>query len=157
VVISETKEKKDSVANPLQRTLKNINKYWPEGTFIQYFKDNQCAYIEKWITSDKKTRVMQGLYIQLHPISDTLFQMWGKLVCENDNVKLTYKTSLENNEIDFVLSKNDENVFVFENPFRTFPSIMKYSFLSDSCYEVLERGFKEGREEEVLYNVKKLK
>jgi hypothetical protein len=83
--------------------------------------------------------------------------MWGKLVCENDNVKLTYKTSSENNEIDFVLSKNDENVFVFENPFRSFPSILKYSFLSDSCYEVLERGFKEGREEEVLYSVKKLK
>lgn len=157
VPLAETKEMKDPLSDPLQKTVKNIHKYWPEGTFIQYFKDNHCAYIEKWIASDKNTRVMHGVYIQLNPVTDTLFQIWGRLVCEKDNVRLSYKTSSDEKEIDFVLSKNDENVFVFENPFRTFPSIMKYSFLSDTCFEVLERGFREGREEEVIYNVKKLK
>lgn len=100
---------------------------------------------------------MEGSYMQLKPFVDTLFRMWGNLILNNEDIKMFYKTSLSNDEIEFVLSKNDEMVFVFENPFRNFPSIMKYTFDTDSTYEVLERGFVNGTEKETIYHVKLLR
>lgn len=137
--------------------LKNIQKYWPEGTFVQYFDNEKYIYIERWV-KNKNIYHMEGSYMQLKPFIDTLFRMWGKLILDSDNlIKMYYKTNLSNDEIEFVLSKNDEHVFIFENPFRSFPSIMKYSFESDSSFEVLERGFLNGSEKETIYRVKLLR
>jgi hypothetical protein len=135
----------------------NIRKYWPEGTFVQYFDNEKYIYIERWIKS-KNIYHMEGSYMQLKPFIDTLFRMWGKLILDNnDLIKMYYKTNLSSDEVEFVLSKNEDRVFVFENPFRSFPSIMKYSFESDSSFEVLERGFLNGTEKETIYRVKLLK
>lgn len=154
----EINKKEDtSPAGHDKDVINNIRKYWPEGTFVQYFDDEKFIYIERWI---KNTNIyhMEGSYIQLKPFVDTLFRMWGKLILDNDDlIKMYYKTNVSSDEVEFVLSKNDERVFIFENPFRSFPSIMKYSFESDSSFEVLERGFLNGAEKETIYRVRLLK
>jgi hypothetical protein len=154
----ETDKKEDKVpSNQNKDVISNIRKYWPEGTFVQYFDNEKYIYIERWV-KNKNIYLMEGSYMQLKPFIDTLFRMWGKLILDSDDlIKMYYKTNLSSDEIEFVLSKNDERVFVFENPFRSFPSIMKYSFESDSSFEVLERGFLNGAEKETIYRVKLLK
>lgn len=52
----------------------------------------------------------------------------------------------ENKETEFVLTNNTDNKFVFENPFRDFPSIMEYRLLGDTLIEVTERGFVNNKE-----------
>ncbi|MCX8081137.1 MAG: hypothetical protein N3F09_07880 [Bacteroidia bacterium] len=142
--------------SPNQKIINNINKYWPEGTYVQYFDNEKYIYVERWIKNEK-VYLMEGCYIQLQPFMDTLFRMWGKLYFKDEIIKMIYSTSMNKNEIEFVLSKNQDNEFVFENPFQGFPSIMKYNFVTDSTYEVLERGFLNGVEKETLYKVKLLK
>jgi hypothetical protein len=47
-------------------------------------------------------------------------------------------------------------MYVFENPFRDFPSIMQYKIMGDSVIEVIQRGFEKNKEKVVEYKATKI-
>jgi hypothetical protein len=64
--------------------------------------------------------------------------------------------SEEDKELEFTLTKAEDNLYVFENPFRDFPSIMQYRLFGDTAIEVTERGFEHNKEQVWKYTVRKI-
>jgi hypothetical protein len=81
-----------------------------------------------------------------------------RLIHEAEKTTLFYdvKDQKENKETEFTLTKGENNIYVFENPFRDFPSIMQYKIIGDSVIEVTERGFENNKEKVVEYKAKKI-
>jgi hypothetical protein len=89
---------------------------------------------------------------------DTLFSMSLRLVQENDKAIMYYsvKNQDDNKELEFTLTKSEDNLYVFENPFRDFPSIMQYRIFGDTAIEVTERGFENNKEQVRKYLMNKI-
>lgn len=148
----ENKSFNDNVVNDVTDT--NSFK-WVEGVFE--FDSDNGIYTEKW----KKVSNTEFTGIDYFLLkTDTLFKMKMRLYKVDDDYKMSYIVNGQNEgkESNFTLTSISGNEFVFENPFRTFPTIMKYKFSGDSVIEVSESGFennKEKRKEFVLTKVKK--
>jgi hypothetical protein len=126
---------------------------WPIGHFE--YKSELGTYTEIWEKDDKDEIRGRGFFIK----RDTLFNMKMRLVNVNGIVKMFYLVSHQNGgkETEFTLSHAENNVFIFENPFRSFPSIMSYELLGDTAIHIIERGFKEKKEKREEFIVKAIK
>jgi hypothetical protein len=128
---------------------------WPEGKYL-YVNDGGM-YFEEWAKADSGIYMGKGFFIN-QKSNDTLFSMTMKLQRKPEKTTMFYvvKGQNDNKDIEFMLTKEDGDVFVFENPFRDFPSIMQYKILGDSAIEVTERGFVNNHEKVREYKVKKI-
>jgi hypothetical protein len=143
---SPSSKKENNVA-----TKKEQKKFvWTEGTFKSTSKSG--VYTELWLKVNDTEYFGNGYFIAT---VDTLFSMKMKLIVEKQAVKIFYTVRGQNNgqATEFVLSKQQNNVYTFENPFRSFPSIMQYKLLSDTAITVLERGFVDNKEKVREYTV----
>ncbi len=138
---------KDSTANSFK---------WIEGKYI-VMNDEAGFYYEEWIKVDKNNYTGIG-YALTRDCIDTVFSMKMRLIHEKEKTTLFYdvKNQNENKETEFTLTKGENNVYVFENPFRDFPSIMQYKILGDSVIEVTERGFAKNKEKVIEYRATKM-
>ncbi|MBN8691577.1 MAG: hypothetical protein J0L69_00200 [Bacteroidetes bacterium] len=119
---------------------------WIEGKYL--FNDGDTGfYFEEWSKKDSTEYIGKGFYLTRDYV-DTLFQMKMRLLLDSKKTTMFYdvKGQNENKETEFVLTNNTDNKFVFENPFRDFPSIMEYRLLGDTLIEVTERGFVNNKE-----------
>lgn len=82
-----------------------------------------------------------------------------RLVDENGQIKMYYNAVRQNagKETEFTLTHHDHNKFVFENPFRSFPSVMSYELMGDSAIRIIERGFMQNAEKVEDFVVKKIR
>lgn len=129
---------------------------WIEGKFI-VINEGAGFYYEEWIKVDNNNYNGTG-YALTRDCVDTVFSMKMRLIHEKDKTTLFYdvKNQNENKETEFTLTKGENNVYVFENPFRDFPSIMQYKILGDSVIEVTERGFSKNKEKVIEYRATKM-
>lgn len=119
---------------------------WVEGKYL--FNDGDSGfYFEEWTKKDSSEYTGKGFYLTRDYV-DTLFHMKMRLLLQPNKTTMFYdvKGQNENKETEFVLTNNSDNKFVFENPFRDFPSIMEYRLLGDTLIEVTERGFVDNKE-----------
>lgn len=129
---------------------------WIEGKYI-VVKDQSGFYYEEWKKVDNNNYTGTGCFLTRDCV-DTIFSMKMRLMHEGEKTTLFYdvKGQNENKETEFTLTKGENNVYVFENPFRDFPSIMQYKIMGDSVIEVTERGFEKNKEKVVEYKAKKI-
>lgn len=130
---------------------------WPVGKFL-YVHEHSGYYFEEWSKTDNHTYSGQGHFLTRDCI-DTLFSMSMRLVHKNNNTTLFYnvKNQNDNKDVEFTLTKGENNhLFVFENPFRDFPSIMQYRLLGDTAMEITQRGFENNKERIRKYTVRKI-
>lgn len=128
---------------------------WPQGKYI--YVNNGGMYFEEWTKGDSGIYKGAAFFIN-QKSNDTLFSTSLKLQRKKDKTILYYVAKGQNNtkDVEFTLTKEDHNLFVFENPFRDFPSILQYKILGDSAIEVTERGFVNNHEQVKEYKVKKI-
>lgn len=129
---------------------------WIEGKYI-VVNDQSCFYYEEWLKVDNNNYTGTGCFLTRDCV-DTIFSMKMRLMHEAEKTTLFYdvKDQNKNKETEFTLTKGENNVYVFENPFRDFPSIMQYKILGDSVIEVVERGFEKNKEKVVEYRATKI-
>lgn len=129
---------------------------WIEGKFI-VVNDQSGFYYEEWIKVDNNNYTGTGCFLTRDCV-DTIFSMKMRLMHQAEKTTLFYdvKGQNENKETEFTLTKGENNVYVFENPFRDFPSIMQYKIIGDSVIEVTERGFEKNKEKVVEYKATKI-
>lgn len=129
---------------------------WIEGKYI--VTNNQSGfYYEEWKKVDPNNYTGTGFFLSRDCV-DTVFSMKMRLIHEKEKTTMYYdvKDQNENKETEFTLTKGENNVYVFENPFRDFPSIMQYKIIGDSVIEVTERGFENNKEKVVEYKAIKI-
>ena len=144
-----------SETNQLESTTDSSFK-WIQGKYI-VTHDQSGFYYEEWLKVDNDNYTGTGCFLTRDCV-DTLFSMKMRLMHEKEKTTLFYDVKDQNNnkETEFTLTKGENNVFVFENPFRDFPSIMQYKIIGDSVIEVTERGFEKNKEKVVEYRAKKI-
>jgi len=129
---------------------------WIEGKFI-FVSDQSGYYYEEWhkVNDDNYNGV--GYYLTRDCV-DTIFSLKMRLMHEKERTTLFYdvKNQANNKETEFTLTKGENNLYIFENPFRDFPSIMQYKIIGDSAMDVVERGFANNKEKVVEYKLKKI-
>ena len=127
---------------------------WVEGVFEYTAGAN--VYRETWKKKSDTLFVCEGYYFSK---SDTLFAMTIKLQKNNDALKMIYNVKGQNDgkDVEYSLSSHRNNIYVFENPFKIFPSLMQYKFIGDSIIEVKEKGFVNDKEKVQEYVVTKVK
>ncbi len=129
---------------------------WIEGKYL--FNDGDAGfYFEEWKMKDSTEYSGTGFYLT-RDFVDTLFQMKMRLLLQPKKTTMFYdvKGQNENKQTEFVLTNNTDNKFVFENPFRDFPSIMEYRLLGDTLIEVTERGFVDNKEKIRHFSLQKI-
>lgn len=126
---------------------------WFEGNY-EYTND-YGIYREYWKKKSSEEYIGKGYF--LHK-GDTSFLMRMKLYKEEGSIKMDYnvKGQNEGKTVLFTLSKFKDGIYVFENPFRGFPSIMEYRILNDSIITVTEKGFEGQKEENQKFTIKKI-
>lgn len=129
---------------------------WIEGKFI-VVNDQSGFYYEEWVKTDNNNYNGTGCFLTRDCV-DTIFSMKMRLIHTPEKTTLFYdvRDQNENKETEFTLTKGENNVYVFENPFRDFPSIMQYKLIGDSVIEVTERGFKNNKEKVVEYRATRI-
>lgn len=127
---------------------------WIEGKFE--LNSNQGKYREIWKkVNENEYEGMGYFFINI----DTMFMMNMKLHKLANSIKIDYKVKGQNdgNVTEFILTNQNGNSFVFENPFRSFPSIMQYKLLGDTSISVLQRGFEDNKEKTREYTITRMK
>ena len=119
--------------------------------------DQSGFYYEEWKKVDADNYTGKGYFIKQNG-ADTLYSIKMRLMHEKDKTILFYdvKDQKETKETEFTLTKGENNVYVFENPFRDFPSILQYKIMGDNTIEVTERGFEKNKEKVVTYQARKI-
>lgn len=148
---SEEKVKvKDSVL--INQSTKPFN--WIEGVFK--YSANSGEYTEMWRKLNDHEYIGKGYFIHL---KDTAFLMNMALYQEKQAIKMLYDVKGQNDgkKTEFLLTKQQNKVFTFENPFRDFPSVMRYNIENDSIIEVFEWGFVDGKEKTKEYSIKRVR
>ena len=104
-------------------------------------------YYENWEKLDSATYKGLGYFMDADNV-DTLFRQSMKLQKTGKGVVMFYdvKNQNDNKIVEFLLTKQDNNVYTFENSFRDYPSIVTYKILSDTSINVIMHGFKNGAE-----------
>ena len=136
-------------------TSSNLEIDWPKGKYL--YVDSVGYYYEEWAKGDSGVFNGAGYFLTKNGV-DTLFSMTMKLKRLKENTFMYYnvKGQNENKDIEFKLTKEEGNFFVFENPRHDFPSIMEYKILGDSAIEVKETGFVKNKELVRDFVVKKI-
>jgi hypothetical protein len=116
---------------------------WVEGEFE--YLSSAGVYRTFWRKNEEQQYIGKGYFLAK---GDTSFLIRMKLYREKGIVKMNYNVKEHDNgkDIEFTLSKAVDNLYVFENPFRDFPSILQYKFQGDSAINIIERGFDKDRE-----------
>jgi len=129
---------------------------WIEGKYL-VMNDQSGFYYEEWEKADANNYTGKGYFIKQSG-TDTLYSVKMRLIHEKDKTILFYdvKDRKETKETEFTLTKGENNVYVFENPFRDFPSILQYKIMGDNTIEVTERGFEKNKEKVVTYLARKI-
>lgn len=129
---------------------------WIEGKYI-VVNDQSGFYYEEWKKIDKNNYTGTGCFLTRDCV-DTIFSIKMRLMHEEEKTTLFYdvKDQKESKETEFTLTKSENNVYVFENPFRDFPSIMQYKIFGDSVIEVTQRGFEKNKEKVADYKATKI-
>ncbi len=129
---------------------------WIEGKYL-VMNDQSGFYYEEWKKTDANNYAGKGYFIKQNG-ADTLYSIKMRLIHEKDKTILFYdvKDQKETKETEFTLTKGENNVYVFENPFRDFPSILQYKILGDNTIEVTERGFEKNKEKVVTYQARRI-
>lgn len=127
-------------------TSKSVSKplfEWITGDY--YFKANYGDYFESWKTTDHETYYGFGYFLDREN-RDTLFRQRMKLLIQQDGVFMYFnvKNQNDNKDVEFRLTKQENKIYTFENPFRDYPSIVTYKILSDTSVNVVMFGFKNG-------------
>ncbi len=119
--------------------------------------DQSGFYYEEWKKVDANNYTGRGYFLKKDGI-DTLYSIKMRLMHEKDKTILFYdvKDQKETKETEFTLTKGENNVYVFENPFRDFPSILQYKIMGDNTIDVTERGFEKNKEKVVTYQARKI-
>ncbi|MFN8115788.1 MAG: hypothetical protein U0W65_06710 [Bacteroidia bacterium] len=75
-----------------------------------------------------------------------MFRQRMKLLMQQDGVFMYFnvKNQNDNKDVEFRLTKQENKIYTFENPFRDYPSIVTYKILSDTSVNVVMSGFKNG-------------
>lgn len=131
--------------------LEKIVRVWPKGTFE--YKSERGTYTELWDYSGGHLGG-SGCFVSG---KDTLFRMKMRMHEERGRIKMYYDVMRQNGgkETEFTLSSHSDKRFVFENPFRDFPSIMSYELEGDSAMRVTEYGIKNGEEQKQVFRIRK--
>lgn len=129
---------------------------WIEGKYV-VMNDQSGFYYEEWLKVDNNNYTGTGYFLTRDCI-DTLLNIKMRLMHEKEKTTLFYdvKDQKKNKETEFTLTKGENNVYVFENPFRDFPSIMQYKIIGDSVIEVTQRGFYANKEKVIDYRAIKI-
>lgn len=128
--------------------------HWPTGKYI--YVTNEGMFFEEWVKIDSLTFKGSNFFISKAK-NDTLFSMTMKLVRGKEKTNMYFKLKgATNADSEFTLTKEDGNLYVFENPFHDYTSIMQYKILGDTAIEVTERGFVKNKEREERYTMKKI-
>ena len=119
--------------------------------------DQSGFYYEEWKKVDANNYTGRGYFLKKDGI-DTLYSIKMRLMHEKDKTILFYdvKDQKETKETEFTLTKGENNIYVFENPFRDFPSILQYKIMGDNTIDVTERGFEKNKEKVVTYQARKI-
>ena len=127
---------------------------WVEGVFEHASGDN--IYREIWLKKSTMEFTGESYYLNK---SDTLFATKMSLQKNNGILKMVYNANGQNEgkDVEFSLSSYHNNTFVFENPFRDFPSVMQYKFIGDSIIDIKQRGFENNQEKVREYTITKVK
>lgn len=145
----QEKQTAHAVDETLSKKEKITELKWVEGHFR--FKSSHGIYDEQWRKIADNEYAGRGWYLHKN---DTLFAMKMRLYLSEGLVKMDYnvKGQNEGKDVEFALSKHEGDLYVFENPFRGFPSIMQYKFLGDTAINIVERGFEnnEAREQDFI-------
>lgn len=104
-------------------------------------------YYENWEKQDSVTYYGLGYFLDTEN-EDTLFRQRMKLIQTPDGIFMYFnvKNQNDNKEVEFRLTKQENKVYTFENPFRDYPSIITYKILSDTAINVKMNGFMKGKE-----------
>ncbi len=150
---AEKKDLESTIVNKIDSTSK-ISLKWAEGSFE--YSNTKGIYKETWKKINNTEYKGFGCFCIK---TDTVFMMSMRLYKAENTVKMSYKVNHQNEDkaTDFILSKQLNNVYVFENPFRDFPSIMQYKFLGDTAIEVKESGFENDKAKVVEFTITKAK
>lgn len=132
---------------------KKLEINWIEGEFE--YVSNQGIYREYWRKNNNEEYIGKGYFLSK---GDTSFLMRMKLYNEGGIVKMDYNVNSQNEgkSIRFSLSKVQDNTYVFENPFKEFPSIMQYKFSGDTMISITEKGFVNETEKTEAFQVNRI-
>jgi hypothetical protein len=151
---NNTTTSKDQQTKTVTETKPVDNFHWPNGKYLYVSKEGM--FFEEWAKTDSVTFKGTNFFIGKTK-NDTLFSMTIKLIRGPEKTTMYYKLKgLNNKDSEFTLTKEDENLYVFENPFHDYTSIIEYKILGDTAFEVIERGFVKNKEREEKYIMKKI-
>lgn len=127
---------------------------WITGDY--YYKSNYGDYFESWKITDRGTYQGFGYFLDREN-RDTLFRQRMKLLIQHDGVFMYFnvKNQNDNKDVEFRLTKQENKIYTFENPFRDYPSIVTYKILSDTSVNVVMFGFKNGEDKEENFIISK--
>ena len=129
---------------------------WIEGKYV-VVNDQSGFYYEEWKKADNDNYTGVGYFLTRDCV-DTIFSLQMRLVHSKEKTMFFYdvKGKKESKENEFTLTKGENNVYVFENPFGVFPSIMQYKIIGDSAIDITQRGFENNKEKVVEYKATKI-
>lgn len=118
---------------------------WISGNY--FLKGSMGNYYENWEKQDSVTYHGLGYFLDTEN-EDTLFRQRMKLLQTPEGIFMYFnvKNQNDNKDVEFRLTKQENNVYTFENPFRDYPSIITYKILSDTSINVIMNGFMKGKE-----------
>lgn len=127
---------------------------WFEGNFE--FSTENGLYREFWKKKNDNEYIGKGYFLNKN---DTSFLMRMRLFKEDETIKMDYNVRGQNSgkDVQFALTKHEKNMFVFENPFRGFPSIMQYKLLGDTAINIVERGFEDNKDKVQDFTIYRIK
>jgi hypothetical protein len=129
---------------------------WIEGKFI-FVHEGSGYYYEEWHKINDDNYEGAAFFLTRDCV-DTIFSMKMQLRHEKEKTTLLFdvKDQARNKETEFTLTKGENNLYVFENPFRDFPSILQYRFYGDTMVDVVQRGFANNKEKVIEYKTKRI-
>jgi hypothetical protein len=129
---------------------------WIEGKFI-FVHEQSGYYYEEWHKVDENNYSGAAFFLTRDCV-DTIFSMKMQLIHKKENTTLLFdvKDQAKSKETEFTLTKGENNLYVFENPFRDFPSILQYKFYGDTMIDVVQRGFANNKEKVIEYKTKRI-
>lgn len=129
---------------------------WIEGKYV-VVNDQSGFYYEEWTKVDNNNYKGAGYFLTRDCV-DTIFSLQMRLIHQKDKTTFFYdvKGHKESKENEFTLTKGENNVYVFENPFGVFPSIMQYKIIGDSAIDITQRGFENNKEKVIEYKATKI-
>lgn len=130
--------------------------HWVEGHFI--LKSKYGTYYENWDMNDSLNYSGLGYYMDTLNI-DTLFRQRMNLIKSSKGTTMFFnvKNQNDNKDVEFKLTKEENRIFTFENPFRDYPSVVTYKFLNDTSINVVMFGFKNNEEKKEDFIITKIK